>query len=436
MRKYSSLRFVLIIAVVFTLSCQREQEVQEEDIFEVASISRHDIKITVEAAGVIEPETTVEVKSKASGEILVLNAETGDKIDEGTLLVQIDKRTPKNSVDQAKADLEAAIARRQIALTQLDRTKNLLDRGVITDTEFETAQLEVANAEAAVISQQVGLENSRIALEDTDVRAPISGTIIEKNVERGQVISSPTRDVGGGTILLKMADLSTVMVRTLVDETDIGKILPAMAVNVKVAAFPNQPFNGEVLKIEPQAITDQNVTMFPVIIRLQNQGGLLLPGMNAEVNINIASAENVLAAPTIALRTDEDIPAAAVMLGFSEQQLDNLINQSQLSLKNNQATGFDRLSVNVVDNHVSGSNKRETSQYKYGGNYWVTVVKNDNYIPRAVRTGITDFGHTEIIMGLEENEQVILMPSTGSFERQERIQNRIRQRMSMPGMGR
>lgn len=235
---------------------------------------------------------------------------------------------------------------------------------------------------------------------------------------------------------MKMADLSTVMVRTLVDETDIGKILPAMAVNVKVAAFPNQPFNGEVLKIEPQAITDQNVTMFPVIIRLQNQGGLLLPGMNAEVNINIASAENVLAAPTIALRTDEDIPAAAVMLGFSEQQLDNLINQSQLSLKNNQATGFDRLSVNVVDNHVSGSNKRETSQYKYGGNYWVTVVKNDNYIPRAVRTGITDFGHTEIIMGLEENEQVILMPSTGSFERQERIQNRIRQRMSMPGMGR
>ncbi len=436
MRKYSSLRFVLIIAVVFTLSCQTEQEGQEEDIFEVASISRHDIKITVEAAGVIEPETTVEVKSKASGEILVLNAETGDKIDEGTLLVQIDKRTPKNSVDQAKADLEAAIARRQIALTQLDRTKNLLDRGVTTDTEFETAQLEVANAEAAVISQQVGLENSRIALEDTDVRAPISGTIIEKNVERGQVISSPTRDVGGGTILLKMADLSTVMVRTLVDETDIGKILPAMPVNVKVAAFPNQPFNGEVLKIEPQAIIDQNVTMFPVIIRLQNQGGLLLPGMNAEVNINIASAENVLAAPTIALRTDEDIPAAAVMLGFSEQQLDNLINQSQLSLKNNQATGFDRLSVNVVDNHVSGSNKRETSQYKYGGNYWVTVVKNDNYIPRAVRTGITDFGHTEIIMGLEENEQVILMPSTGSFERQERIQNRIRQRMSMPGMGR
>ncbi len=401
MRKYSSLRLVLIITVVFTLSCQREQEVQEEDIFEVASISRHDIKI-----------------------------------DEGTLLVQIDKRTPKNSVDQAKADLEAAIARRQIALTQLDRTKNLLDRGVTTDTEFETAQLEVANAEAAVISQQVGLENSRIALEDTDVRAPISGTIIEKNVERGQVISSPTRDVGGGTILLKMADLSTVMVRTLVDETDIGKILPAMPVNVKVAAFPNQPFNGEVLKIEPQAIIDQNVTMFPVIIRLQNQGGLLLPGMNAEVNINIASAENVLAAPTIALRTDEDIPAAAVMLGFSEQQLDNLINQSQLSLKNNQATGFDRLSVNVVDNHVSGSNKRETSQYKYGGNYWVTVVKNDNYIPRAVRTGITDFGHTEIIMGLEENEQVILMPSTGSFERQERIQNRIRQRMSMPGMGR
>ncbi|NNE38823.1 MAG: biotin/lipoyl-binding protein, partial [Gammaproteobacteria bacterium] len=123
---------LLIISLVFIISCEKQQEVQEEDIFETVSISHRDISITVEAAGVIEPETTVEVKSKASGEILVLNAEIGDKIDEGTLLVQIDKRTPRNSVDQAQADLEAAIARRQIALTQLNRTKSLLDRGVIT----------------------------------------------------------------------------------------------------------------------------------------------------------------------------------------------------------------------------------------------------------------------------------------------------------------
>ena len=84
--------------------------------------------------------------------------------------------------------------------------------------------LDYANAKAEVVDAQVAWRTPRSALEDTDVRAPITGTIIEKDVERGQVISSPTSDVGGGTVLLKMADLNLVQVRTLVDETDIGKI--------------------------------------------------------------------------------------------------------------------------------------------------------------------------------------------------------------------
>ncbi len=433
MNRHNFNLILIVIAVISLLSCEQQEAVEQEDIFETVTVSRQDIEISVEAAGVIEPETTIEVKSKASGEILVLNAETGDQVEQGALLVQIDKRTPKNSVDQAQADLEAAIARRKIAITQINRTKSLLDKGIITDTEYETAQLALADAEAAVISQQVGLENARIALDDTDVRAPISGTIIEKNVERGQVISSPTRDVGGGTILLKMADLSTVIVRTLVDETDIGKIMPGMQVSVKVAAFPNQPFTGQVLKIEPQAIIDQNVTMFPVIIRLQNQDRLLRPGMNAEVNINIAHAENVVAVPTIALRNDKDIPAAALMLGIPEEILRTTITESRRKLSSSQDTELKDLMANIPASSEQG--RQRQSRYQFGGLYWVAVVKNDSYVPRAVKTGITDFGHTEIIHGIEENEMVILLPSTASFERQERIQNRVRQRLSMPGMG-
>ena len=108
----------------------------------------------------------------------------------------------------------------------------------------------------------MALENARIQLEDTDVRAPITGTIIAKNVERGQVISSPTSDVGGGTVLLKMADLSLVQVRTLVDETDIGKIQPGQRATVTVDAYPNRPFEGTVLKIEPQAVASRTSRCF------------------------------------------------------------------------------------------------------------------------------------------------------------------------------
>jgi HlyD family secretion protein len=120
---------------------------------------------------------------------------------------------------------------------------------------------------------------------------------------------------------MKMADLTTVQVRTRVDETDIGKIRPGMSTKVTVAAYPNQPFDGEVLKIEPQALVEQNVTQFSVLIKIANRGGLLKPGMNADVQIQIANREGVPAVPTAALRADTDVPLTAVMLGLSEETL-------------------------------------------------------------------------------------------------------------------
>ena len=161
MNKYF-LRAWMIAGICFAVvGCDKQEEIQTE-LYETAPVSFRDIVISVEAAGVIEPETTVEVKSKASGEILVLTAETGDEIEEGELLVQIDKRTPRNSVDQTNADLQAAIARRKIAHTQIERTRSLMEKGIVTDAEYETAELELANAEALVISRQVGLCDVKI----------------------------------------------------------------------------------------------------------------------------------------------------------------------------------------------------------------------------------------------------------------------------------
>ena len=192
----------------------------------------------------------------------------------------------------------------------------------ITESEHETAQLTYANAIADSVRAVVALENARIRLEDTDVRAPISGVIIEKNVERGQVISSPTNDVGGGTVLLKMADLGLVQVRALVDETDIGKIKPGLRTTVTVDAYPNRPFDGTVLKVEPQAVVQQNVTMFPVLIRIENREGLLRPGMNAEVEIHVGRRDSVLAIPNAALRTARDVSSAATVLGLDPKEVE------------------------------------------------------------------------------------------------------------------
>jgi HlyD family secretion protein len=382
--------------------------------FELARVAPRDIVVAVEAAGTVEPVVTVEIKSKASGEVLKAEGQTGQLVRAGTLLVQIDKRSPRNLLAQAEAELEAAIARRSIARAQNERAKRLYETRTINEVDYEQSQLEYANAKADVVRAQVAVENARITLDDTDVRAPITGTIIEKLVETGQVISSPMKDFGGGTSLLKMADLTTVQVRALVDETDVGKIQPGKPVTVRVTAYPNQPFPGEVFKIEPQAKVDQSVTTFAVLIRLANPDGLLRPGMNADVEIRVAERAGVLAVPTGALRTPREIATAAGAVGLDE------------------ATVLAQLGDGLAARGPAAT----AGGYEYGGRYWAFVEREGKPVAVTVETGLTDLEYNEVVSGLAEGDSVILLPSTGLLQQQARQGEMMRRFSVMPGANR
>jgi len=430
-------------------ACEPEALKSLAPLYDTTPVEIRAIEVTVEASGVIEPEITVEVKSKASGEVLAMYAEIGDVVEADFLLVEIDQRTPRNRLAEAEAGLVAATARRAIADTQMERSRTLFASGTVTETDFEQSQLEFANAQAQVIGMEVAVESERIAMDDTEIRAPITGTIIERNVEPGTVISSPTRDVSGGSILLKMADLSTVQVRTLVKESDIGKIRQGMSTRVTIAAYPNQPFDGEVLKIEPQAIVERNVTMFAVLIRLENQDDLLKPGMNAEVEIQIASRDAVPAVPTIALRAQSDIPMAAVMLGLAETELREMLAESvaegstarrdftaqqpSAGRGNQLPVGVNAVSAAssyVDDRSAAARSMASGTNYQFGGDYWVITMQDGEPIPVSVRTGLTDLEYSEIIDGLDMNAQVLLLPSSSLFEQQEALQKLISARLS------
>src|SRR3989442_15194671 len=105
-------------------------------------------------------------------------------------------------------------------------------------------------------------------MEDTQVRAPITGTVLELDAVLGTVISSPTNDVGGGTVILKIANLDTVQVSALVDETDVGKVRAGMPVTITVDAYANRRFDGRLLKIQPQGQGNQDAPLFPVTVTL------------------------------------------------------------------------------------------------------------------------------------------------------------------------
>ena len=251
-----------------------------------------------------------------------MRVQTGDDVRPGQLLALIDPRLPKSALDQAQANLAVARAQFDNATTQMAREDTLFKAQAITQTEYETAKVSFAQAQAGLVNAQANFQDAQIAYDQTRVTAPLTGTVIQKNVEVGTVISSPARDVGGGTVLFQMANLDTVQVQALVDETDIGKIQPGLPVTITVDAFPNRPFDGTVLKIEPQAQVTQNVTMFPVLVNIPNPDHLLKPGMNTEAEIHVGQRQSVLAIPNAALRTQADVASAAQVLGLDPQAVE------------------------------------------------------------------------------------------------------------------
>jgi HlyD family secretion protein len=434
--------------------------------------------VSAQAAGAIQPDTTVEVKSKASGEILKLYVETGQVVKRGAPLVLVDPRNARNALAQAQADLDVAKAQLENATSQKRRADELFRSQSITQQEHEQAQLDYANAKGAVVRAQVALDNAKIQSEDTDVRAPIAGTIIEKDVERGTVIASATNNVSGGTTLLKMADLNLVQVNTLVDETDIGKVQAGQLATVTVDAFPNRTFDGTVLKIEPQAQTQQNVTVFPVLIRIDNRLGLLRPGMNTEVEIHVGERDSVLAVPNAALRTQRDVGSAALVLGLSADQVQEQLAASAPPRGAAQASGSfggtdgePRDSLRRRAGATSDSGARVTradsgfrgradsgmrrrfagnrtgggggfmrqarSTDAGGGRYIVFAKRAGAPAPMWIRTGLTDLDYSEVLQGLKEGDSVYVLPSASLVQSQQDMRQRFNQITgggAVPGM--
>ena len=379
---------------IFLISCGSGQDIEKPaTYYKKEAVIPEKLEVSIEASGIIEAISSIEIKSKASGEILYLGAEVGDFVKKGAVLGQIDQRTPTNILNQSKSDLEAAKVRLENAKSQFDRGMELHDNGSISDKAYEDIQENFAQAKSTLVRTEVTFENAKIALDDTVVRSPISGTIISRPVEVGQVISSPTSAVGGGTLLMTMADLSKVRVRALVDEIDVGKVSIGQTVSIKVAAYRDKEFFGTVAKIEPLAKIEQNVTTFPVLIDIDNKDNLLLLGMNTDVVIEILNKDVAMSAPSMSLRTRKDIYSAANILNIAKEEVDDFLKEK-----------------------VKGENFNK-----------FIVIKDSKSGPILtwVQIGVTDISNVEILKGLSSGDVVYVLPSKSLFDYQQRFRERV-----------
>jgi HlyD family secretion protein len=453
-------------------------------VIETAAVERRSIVLSAQANGTVEPVTVVEVKSKASGTIIRMPVDIGSNVRVGDLLVQIDPRDVQNQYDQSAADLSSATVQRSVALAQRNRSADLFRQKIITQQEMEQATLAFANADAAVIKARTNLSIARVRLEDATVRAPTNGTIIERPVSIGTVITSATSSASGGTTILKMADLSKVRMRSFVNETDIGNVQPGQVATVTVDAYPNRRFIGVVERVDPQAIVQSSVTMFPVLVSLNNSDGALKPGMNGQVVMDIARKDNVLAVPSDAIRNARDAATVATVLGVSADSLRSTLaagrrggGAGRTAAAGAAGGGRTAFAAGTSDTTRGGrfrggasstpgaagqfgdsAGRRRFAQGAAGaasstgssfggdqagaggafgaggggggggrGGMQVVFVKKDGkYTPRPVRIGISDFDYTEVLSGVTQGEQVALLGAALLQAQREQQQQRIR----------
>lgn len=426
-----------------------------------------EVTSTVAATGTIEPIRVIDVKSQASGEVLTVAVQLGAHVERGDLLVRIDPRDVRNAFEQAQADLEVAEARSTIAKRQLSRTSALHESAIVTEDEYEASLLEAANAKASLIKARTNLQLATDRLNDVAVAAPITGIVVEKSVEEGQIITS-AKEVTGGTILLRMADLDEVQVRTLVDETDIGAIEPGLPASIRVEAYPDREFQGEVLQIEPQAVVQQNVTLFAVLARIQNKDGFLLPGMNADVEILIGRRPDVLTLDNAAVKMPDEARQLVKALGLDEK----LLEQSVQAPEDESApvddapvaeTGQGGLPTLAQIEAMSGDERRKMFQNMTGGQrqqlmqqaqqareaearaarldparpkeaFVFMYTKTGALTLKPIMIGLSSWEYTEVVAGLSEGDEVVQVPL--ALVQQRELLERIRSRTAIPGVSR
>lgn len=350
--------------------------------FSSVEVERMALRQEVSCSGSVVSNLDVEIKCKASGEITELPCDVSDVVSKGDLLVKLDpvdeersvrkaevqlasaearaaqaqqnlviaEAELKNARVEAKATLRSAVAASQDLKEKARRMVALEDKGYASPEEVQSAEASAVQAESSVqmagagidateIREQelelirqdiklaeaevelaaIELEDAQQRLTETQVYAPMSGVLTDRLVQVGQIISSPTANVSGGTSLMVLSDLSRVFVLALVDESDVGQVCDGQSATITVDAFPDLAFRGEVVRVATTGDSLSNVVTFEVKIEvLGEEKKKLLPMMTADVEILVASNENALVVPYEAIQRRG--PKEFVLVAASEGQ--------------------------------------------------------------------------------------------------------------------
>jgi len=309
-RKLLVAGFLLLAAAGFLFYHGRSSGLPE---VQTTAVLRGNIVKTVSATGSLNAVNTVNVGAQVSGTIKKIHVDYNSVVARGQLLAEIDPslleaniRQSQASVLSASASLQEARANLAEAKKNLERNRDLFSRGYIaameldqSQTAYETSLSRLKSAEASLSQARADLEYKKINLGHASIVSPIDGVVIDREVDEGQTVNASQ---SAPTLFTIAEDLARMQVEANIDEADIGQVRRGQTVQFTVDAFPEESFTGAVKEVRLAAATTDNVVTYRVVISVDNERKILMPGMTANVSVVVEKKGDILKVASSALR--------------------------------------------------------------------------------------------------------------------------------------
>lgn len=385
---FSGIGLAIVIVVAFVAMKARANGNQAPKLpVKVGKAEVADIQVKVTEVGNVQPEVKVDVKSAVSGKVISIFHRDGDVVKRGDVLARVE---PDLNQAQSLADTKNALTSAKIRYEQAKKNyesdHSLFLQGLLatkqhrdTETEYLSAkqEFERSNEKYNIVEKSgIPINQSPEQFQGSNIIAPMDGTVLTKNVEIGESITSGVSSFNAGTVLFSIADVTKMIVKAGVNEVDIGKIRVGMPVKVTLDAYPKISFAGRIDRIAPAVRLEDKVRLFDVEIRLDAQGRELRSGMTANIEMTGEKKEKVLTVPVESV--------------FQRDEGEIVYVKKTLDAK-----------------AMAEASKKPKDEGKIDKDAWKKFFEK-----RVVVTGLSDNAHVEILKGLKAGEEIALEDPT------------------------
>jgi RND family efflux transporter MFP subunit len=338
MKKSRKTRFVLFVIATLLVGASAfgaytwQKKSTAAPVEPVVEVTRGSLTETASASGKVEPHVQVEVKSRGSGQVIEVLVTEGEQVKPGQLLVRLDPTDATRNLAEAKVSrdrvrAEVAAAQASLAVAELEKKNNTVTQSVaeksvelglgssdaarsathstaVAAANEKLRRAQVSSAAQNLKAADLAVLDAELRLKETSIYAPIAGTVLNVGVEIGTLVSSALTNVGGGSAVMTLADLSDLRITGSIDQAEIGRVKKGQSVEIRVDAYPERVFRGAVERVSPLGTETSSVVTFAVEIQVvDKEASLLRSGMSADVEIITSEQKGVVLLPLLAVRS-------------------------------------------------------------------------------------------------------------------------------------